>query len=105
MSLHDNIVIVPAIAALLVFLIIHFSLFRFISSQDVMRSLIRTFLMGGAAHGILFFFYCGQDGRLAAWMLSGKAFLFAISCFFYCCMAFFYTVWISGPYEASLRWL
>ena len=99
----DGMILWSAFIGFVIYLIVHFFIFRQVSDRKVIQWLIRTFLLGGIINISLGLLLSSQFHRLVnhgAWVVIVTG---GCSFFIYGLLCFIYVLCVFGPYESSIR--
>ena len=101
-SAFDGLVLSSAFIGFLVYLAIHFFVFRQVKDKRVIQSLINTFLMGSGVNLSVSLFLVSRSSLSSDGILV-PVLLIACSFFVYGLACFIYVLCVFGPYESSIR--
>lgn len=100
----DNIVLSSAVIGFVVYLAVHFIVFRFITAKDILKWLMNVYYIGALTDiGVCFLWLWRQTnsgGDAGFWV---TVFCVVISSMIYTFICFFYVLYVFGIYESSIR--
>ncbi len=102
MGVYEQIILSTASLSFLIFLFLHFLIFRYIDRESLLKWIINLFMIAGAIDAAMLFLSFSKDFHL---LIKWQHFIFfaILSLSIYSFLSFFYIVCIFGPYASSIR--